>query len=107
MNGDQAATAIQAKAAAAYGDGSTALPWAQIIAMLMQIFSGCIKPPTPAEVRSQAKTLLGKIKAMRGLHRQGIYGQKAERVYDAGVAALDASTDEEVSALVTAAQDGE
>lgn len=111
MDSNQTATAAQDRMQTAYGHGAGAIPWAQIVAMIMSMLSGCTKPPaqspTPAEVKARAKSFLGKVQFMRRLHAQGIYGQQAERVHNAFITTLDAATDDEVTAMVNAALESE
>lgn len=101
---DHEATANKAQTAlkANYGHGAEALPWAQIIAMIMQMLGGCFNP-TPASITAGLQGFFGKIGFMRKVaHPMGLFGDKAEKLYTASVATLTAATEEEKAAFIEA-----
>ena len=102
MTSDEIVTTGQQKLAS-FGANAGAIPWAQIFAMLLQLLSGCIKPPTPASIKSDIDRPLIKITILRRLHSQGIFGRQATEVLQSIRSSAATATDEELTAMIDAA----
>ena len=110
MDSEQVLSLAQQRMAEAYGPVSIVVPWAQILAILLSVLSGCIKPPaglTVAQVQANAKRFLTKVQYMRRAHAVGIFGDMAERTWGAALTVLASASADEVTALIAAASESE
>lgn len=101
---DKALAMYQTKFTAAYGTG--AIPWPSILAALAAILGGCVSP-TPANVKTQVARPVMHIKMYRRLRDAGVAANCIERVVAATSSTVQAATDDEINALVLAAQETE
>ncbi len=105
MDSDGIVTQATERLQANYG-GSIVGGWEQWLAMVMDLLSTCLgSSPTAQEVRAAYNRPLVRILLMSRAHRLGVYGAKADKLLKATKKTLDDSTDEEVTALVAAAQE--
>ena len=101
---DRCVAAFQEKFAAKYaGPGVSAqmIPWDVILAALMSLLDGCF----PATVKAQVNRPLVKARMRRRFLENGVPLRDVHRTIAATVAAVEASTDEEIAGYVAAAEE--
>ncbi len=86
--------------------GAFPIPWTQIIAILMQLLSGCFNP-TPQSVRTQLQRPLVRVRLFRRLMAGGAPVGSISAIITAMEASLGESTDEELATFIQAAQESE
>ena len=99
MNTDEILTATEAKLAAAHG--ATPIPWSQIIAIVMQIISGCATP-TPKSVRDYVARPIGQLQLRRRFMASGMTWAQADTATKTATAHVSNATDDELTAFIAA-----
>lgn len=96
---DATFTRFKASLTAAYGAGFETIPWAQIIAIVMQVISGCVTP-TPASIRKQLKRPLVMARIYRVFQSYGIPSPSWARQMNAFGSVADSSPDADMQVLI-------
>ena len=105
MDTEETFAAFLTRMKTAYGDGAEALPWSQIIAIIMSVISGCVPTPTPAGLADSLTKLKTIVALWRAFMHHGFKAPVIDKIILSLSPVATAATIPERTSFINAASE--